>query len=157
MRRRCLSGFASSGVERFQRVPSISHPPATGEVTKSFDSISDAELSDALETAHSCYENDWRKRPVGERVAVVKAAAADLRTNVVAHAESITAEVGKLCGTSEAEVVLSAAILDYYADRAEKLLASQHILEFPGAVVETVPIGVILAIEPWNPKPLGIR
>jgi succinate-semialdehyde dehydrogenase / glutarate-semialdehyde dehydrogenase len=124
--------------------------PATGEVTRSFDSISDAELSHALETAHSCYENDWRKRPVGERVAVVKAAAADLRTNVAAHAESITAEVGKLFGTSEAEVMLSAAILDYYADRAEKLLAPQHISESPGAVVETVPIGVILAIEPWN-------
>jgi succinate-semialdehyde dehydrogenase/glutarate-semialdehyde dehydrogenase len=58
--------------------------------------------------------------------------------------------MGKLIGTSEAEVGLSAAILDYYADRAETLLAPKELPESPGAVVETEPIGVILAIEPWN-------
>ena len=58
--------------------------------------------------------------------------------------------MGKQIGTAEAEVGLSAAILDYYADRAEEFLAPQELPESPGAVVETEPIGVILAIEPWN-------
>jgi succinate-semialdehyde dehydrogenase/glutarate-semialdehyde dehydrogenase len=58
--------------------------------------------------------------------------------------------MGKLIGTSEAEVGLSAAILDYYADRAETFIAARALPESPGAVVETEPIGVILAIEPWN-------
>jgi succinate-semialdehyde dehydrogenase/glutarate-semialdehyde dehydrogenase len=58
--------------------------------------------------------------------------------------------MGKLIGTSEAEVGLSAAILDYYADHAESFLAPQELPESPGAVIETEPIGVILSIEPWN-------
>ena len=58
--------------------------------------------------------------------------------------------MGKLIGTSQAEVGLSAAILDYYADRAETFLAPRKLPESPGAVIETEPIGVILGIEPWN-------
>jgi succinate-semialdehyde dehydrogenase / glutarate-semialdehyde dehydrogenase len=124
--------------------------PSTGEVMQSFDTISDAELARALEVAHSCFENVWRKSPIAQRVAVMKAAAADLRDNVAKHAALITTEMGKLIGTAEAEVMLSAAILDYYADRAERLLATKELPESPGAVLQTEPIGVILAIEPWN-------
>ncbi|MDQ1540775.1 MAG: succinate-semialdehyde dehydrogenase / glutarate-semialdehyde dehydrogenase, partial [Actinomycetota bacterium] len=70
--------------------------------------------------------------------------------NAAEYAQYITTEMGKLIGTSEAEVGLSAAILDYYANRAETFLAARALPESPGAVVETEPIGVILAIEPWN-------
>lgn len=124
--------------------------PSTGAVVKTFDDISDAELSQVLKQAHACYDNVWRTTPVRQRAAVVKAAAADLRENVGTYAALITSEVGKLIGTSEAEVMLSAAILDYYADRAEKFLAPQPLPESPGAFIETEPIGLILAIEPWN-------
>lgn len=81
---------------------------------------------------------------------ILKAAAAELRANAADYAHYITLEVGKLIGTSEAEVALSAAILDYYADRAETLMAPTELPESPGAVVVTEPIGVIFGIEPWN-------
>jgi succinate-semialdehyde dehydrogenase/glutarate-semialdehyde dehydrogenase len=124
--------------------------PATGETLREFADISDADLDTALQTAHTAYRTDWRQRPVADRARIMKAAAAELRANAAEYAGYITAEMGKLIGTSQAEVGLSAAILDYYADRAEAFLAPRQLSESPGAVVETEPIGVILAIEPWN-------
>jgi succinate-semialdehyde dehydrogenase/glutarate-semialdehyde dehydrogenase len=123
--------------------------PATGEQLLTFDTLSDAELDQSLETAHTAYTH-WRRRPVHERAEILKAAAAELRANSVEYARYITLEMGKLIGHSEAEVGLAAAILDYYADRAEKLLAPTELPESPGAVVVTEPIGVIFGIEPWN-------
>jgi succinate-semialdehyde dehydrogenase/glutarate-semialdehyde dehydrogenase len=124
--------------------------PATGETVRTFDEISDADLDEALHTARSCYQNDWRHRSIADRARIVKAAAAELRANAGEYAQCITAEMGKLIGTAQAEVGLSAAILDYYADHAETFLAPKELPESPGAVVETEPIGVILGIEPWN-------
>jgi succinate-semialdehyde dehydrogenase/glutarate-semialdehyde dehydrogenase len=123
--------------------------PATGEQLLTFDTLSDAELDQGLETAHTAYTH-WRRRPVHERAEILKVAAAELRANSVEYARYITLEMGKLIGQSEAEVGLAAAILDYYADRAEKLLAPTELPESPGAVVVTEPIGVIFGIEPWN-------
>jgi succinate-semialdehyde dehydrogenase/glutarate-semialdehyde dehydrogenase len=123
--------------------------PATGEWLRSFETLSDAELDQALARAHLAYTG-WRRRPVHERAAILKAAAADMRANTAEYARCITLEVGKLIGVAEAEVGLSAAILDYYADRAETLLAPTTLPESPGAVVLTEPLGVIFGIEPWN-------
>jgi succinate-semialdehyde dehydrogenase/glutarate-semialdehyde dehydrogenase len=124
--------------------------PATGETVRTFADISDADLDDVLATAQSCYEHDWRHRPVEDRARIVRAAAAELRANADEYAHYVTVEMGKLIETSQAEVGLSAAILDYYADHAGTFLAPQELPESPGAVVETEPIGVILGIEPWN-------
>lgn len=124
--------------------------PSTGETVQTFETISHSDLAASLAAAHSCFENDWRHRSPAERADVIRSAAQDLRDNAAEYANLITLEVGKLIGTSEAEIGLSAAILDYYADRAEKFLAPQELPESPGAVIETEPIGVILGIEPWN-------
>src|SRR6266704_5295144 len=124
--------------------------PATGETVTTFEDISDADLDDALDTAQSCYQDDWRHRSITDRARIMKAAATELRATAAGYAQVVTAEMGKLIGTSEAEVGLSAAILDYYADGAETFLAPRELPESPGAVIETEPIGVILGIEPWN-------
>jgi succinate-semialdehyde dehydrogenase/glutarate-semialdehyde dehydrogenase len=123
--------------------------PSTGEHLRTFESLSDIELDQRLGIAHSAYA-DWRRRPVRDRAAVVRAAAAELRANAAEYAGYITLEMGKLIGSAEAEVSLAAAILDYYADRAETLMAPTELSESPGAMLLTEPIGAIFAIEPWN-------
>lgn len=57
---------------------------------------------------------------------------------------------GKLIAEARFEVSLSADILDYYADRAEAYLKPQPIPEAPDATVETLPLGIIVCVEPWN-------
>ena len=41
--------------------------PATGETVRTFGEISDADLDSAVEVARSCYQDDWRHRPVADR------------------------------------------------------------------------------------------
>lgn len=124
--------------------------PSNGEVVKTFPQISDTDLETALTTAHICYETDWRHRAIAERAKIVSAAAAKLRANAEHFATLVTLEMGKLIAEARGEVALSADILDYYAERAERYLTPQPIPESPGSVVATKPIGVILGVEPWN-------
>jgi succinate-semialdehyde dehydrogenase/glutarate-semialdehyde dehydrogenase len=124
--------------------------PATGKTVQTFPEISDANLEKAISQAHTCYETDWSHRSIADRGRIVSAVAAKLREKAEEHAGYITLEMGKLIGTSQIEIAISADILDYYAQNAETFLKSQTFPGVPGAVLETRPIGVILGIEPWN-------
>jgi succinate-semialdehyde dehydrogenase / glutarate-semialdehyde dehydrogenase len=124
--------------------------PATGELVRTFKEISDDDLELALATAHKAYETDWRLRPVAERAKIVSRAASILREKADEYAGYLTLEMGKRIAESHSEVAVSAAILDYYAKRAESYLEPKLLPESPGAELHTDPIGVLLAIEPWN-------
>lgn len=124
--------------------------PATGVIVETYHDILDTDLEQAIATAHTCYEQDWRHRSVPERARIVSGAAAKLREHAEEYARYVTLEVGKLIGTSRAEVSLSADILDYYAGHANEFLRPRPLPESPGATLETRPLGIILAIEPWN-------
>ncbi len=82
---------------------------------------------------------------------VLKRAAALMRERADDRARLATVEMGKLLAQSAGEVVLSAAILDYYADHAKEFLAPEK-LTSPGteSIVESCPVGVLLGVEPWN-------
>ncbi len=124
--------------------------PATGEVVRTFPDISDGELDAAIGRAHSAYETDWRHRSITARARIIAAAAEMLREQAEEYANYLTLEMGKLIAEARAEVSLSADILDYYAERAERYLAPQPIAEAPGSMVETLPLGIVLGVEPWN-------
>jgi succinate-semialdehyde dehydrogenase / glutarate-semialdehyde dehydrogenase len=124
--------------------------PATGEVVRTFPDISDGELNAAIERAHSVYETDWRHRSIAARARIIAAAAEMLREQAEEYASYLTLEMGKLIAEARGEVSLSADILDYYAERAERYLAPQPIAEAPGSMVETLPLGIVLGVEPWN-------
>jgi succinate-semialdehyde dehydrogenase/glutarate-semialdehyde dehydrogenase len=124
--------------------------PATGELVRSFEEISDGDLELVLGTAHKAYETDWRLRPVAERAKIVSRAATILREKADEYAGYLTLEMGKRIAESLSEVAAAAAILDYYAKKAESYLKPKPLSETPGAEVRTDPIGVLLGIEPWN-------
>jgi succinate-semialdehyde dehydrogenase / glutarate-semialdehyde dehydrogenase len=106
--------------------------PATGETLRTFPMASDAEVATALTAADDCYNNDWKHRAVAARAQIVKRAAALLRQNADEYAGYMTVEMGKLAAEARGEINLSAAILDYYADRADEFLKPQLLAE-PGA------------------------
>lgn len=124
--------------------------PATGQLIKEFPLQSDAEVFAALETADRRYREDWRLRPVAERAAIVARAAAILRAKRDEYVTYPTLEMGKVTRFGYLEIDLVADILDYYAKHGERLLAAQALPGEPGATLLSEPIGVILAIEPWN-------
>jgi len=124
--------------------------PATGNVVKTYDTVSDVALGEAMDVAQACYENDWRLRSVEQRAAIIHAAATLMRQNRDHLAGLATLEMGKLIAEAKVEVALSADILDYYAKMAKTFLKPQPIPGAPNAAIETFPLGVILGIEPWN-------
>jgi succinate-semialdehyde dehydrogenase/glutarate-semialdehyde dehydrogenase len=125
--------------------------PFTGKVEKSFDDISATQLEEKLNHADACFKTDWSTRSFADRTAILKRAATLMRERSHMLAELITLEMGKLIAQSLGEVALSASILDYYADHAEKFLAPEKLDTPKGeAMVESSPIGVLFGVEPWN-------
>lgn len=124
--------------------------PATGETIKEFPYQTEAELAAALDDAHHCYVQDWKLRPVPERAAIIARAAQILREKRDEYAAYVVLEMGKLIDQAYYEVDISATILEYYARHGEAFLAPQDLPDAPGATLVTEPIGVLLAIEPWN-------
>ena len=123
--------------------------PATGDLVQKFDNITDAELDVVVGEAHEAFRTDWRHREVRGRAKVVARAAQGLRDNADEYARYLTLEMGKLIAEARAEVALSADILDYYANRAEAYLKVVPV-GGPGNSIETLPLGIILGVEPWN-------
>lgn len=127
--------------------------PYTGELLATFADATDSEVDQAIADAHQAFLS-WRKTSFGERARVMQRAADVLRSDVERYARLLTLEMGKLLGEAKAEVELSAAIFEYYAKNAESLLAPQQLAvanpkDIKASVVHE-PLGVLLAIEPWN-------
>ncbi len=127
--------------------------PYTGEVLKTFPDATDAEVTRAIGAAHQAFLS-WKGVSFGERAKVMQNAADILRKDADRFAALLTLEMGKLLAEAKAEVELSAAIFEYYVRNAETLLAPEKLPVADPAEGEAVlvhePLGVLLAIEPWN-------
>ncbi|WP_062224283.1 NAD-dependent succinate-semialdehyde dehydrogenase [Aureimonas sp. D3] len=127
--------------------------PYTGEILKTFPNATDAEIGQAIDAAHAAFLA-WRETSFAERGAVLQKAANLLRKDADAYAKLLTLEMGKLFTEAKAEVELSAKIFEYYVKNAEALLRSEPLKVADPAEGEAVivcePLGVLLAIEPWN-------
>lgn len=131
-------------------MPYQSINPYDGKLLQTFAELTDEQLETALQIAVICFES-WRSTTFAKRATVVAKAAAILRARVDEFARPMTLEMGKLIAEARGEVALSADILDYYAKNAECFLAPQHLTPSSGeAVVESLPLGVLFGIQPWN-------
>ncbi|UOQ57892.1 aldehyde dehydrogenase family protein [Leucobacter allii] len=122
--------------------------PATGEALPERPHSDDVELDTCLDRAVAG-QRAWASTTVSERGRVFLRMAELLGRDAEIVAETITEEVGKPITQSRAEVAKAAAALVWYAERAESLLAPEP-TEVPEARIEHRPIGVVLAVEPWN-------
>ncbi len=127
--------------------------PYTGQMVKSFPTATDDEVDAAIARAHETFQS-WRDTSFAARAAIMQRAADLLRRDSDRFAPLLTLEMGKLASEARGEVELSAAIFEYYARNAEALLAPQALpVADPAegrATLVTEPLGVLLAIEPWN-------
>src|SRR4051812_23816828 len=126
--------------------------PFTGETEKEFPFTETSEIDGIIGRAHAAYQ-EWRNRPVEERAAVVRRAAELMDERRDDLAALITTEMGKRREEAVGELFLCSMILNYYADNGPSFLQPTPIQPLMGkgeAVVETQPVGALLAIEPWN-------
>jgi succinate-semialdehyde dehydrogenase / glutarate-semialdehyde dehydrogenase len=124
--------------------------PATGEPGKSYEETSLDEAHTAASAAHTAFVK-WRRTSFAERGAIIHKAADILRSRKDEFARLMTEEMGKTVTDGRAEVEKCAFHCDWFADHAQEYLANEPV-DFDGeeAFVTFNPIGVVLAVMPWN-------
>jgi succinate-semialdehyde dehydrogenase/glutarate-semialdehyde dehydrogenase len=124
--------------------------PATEEVIKEFDELTDQQIEQKLAAAQTTFEK-WRTAPMEDRAKLMRRVGEILRAQKAELAKVITKEMGKTIGAAEAEIEKCAATCDYYADNAAAFLAPEQIKTDAGeSYARFDPIGIVLAVMPWN-------
>ena len=124
--------------------------PATGQVEKTFEALSDAELEVKLQKAADTFAS-YRHVPFAERAKLMLKAAAILDSDKEIFARMMTMEMGKTLRSAIDEAVKCAWVCRYYAENAEKFLADE-IVETGAkrSYIRYQPMGAVLAVMPWN-------
>jgi succinate-semialdehyde dehydrogenase / glutarate-semialdehyde dehydrogenase len=131
-------------------MPITSVNPATGKPIKTYDEMSPETAAAAIVKAHEAWRS-WRETPFAKRSALMKKAAGVLRQRNREFARLMADEMGKPLAQGNAEIEKCAWACDYYADNAESHLAPDVIkTESTKSYVVFEPLGVVLAIMPWN-------
>src|SRR5689334_16157786 len=124
--------------------------PATGEPGRTYDQHTIDDAHAGAEAAHKAFR-EWRRTSFAERGAILHKAADILRARKDEFARLMTEEMGKTVDDGRAEVTKCAFHCDWFADHAQEYLTNEPV-DFDGeeAFVAFNPLGVILAIMPWN-------
>jgi len=125
--------------------------PATGETVREFPETPPAELIDILGKADDD-QRAWARQSTDARVDPIRRLAEHLRTRADSLAELMTLEMGKPIKEARAEVDKCAWVCDFYASHAPSFLEDEDVEAAKGrrAIISTEPLGIILAIMPWN-------
>lgn len=127
-----------------------SHNPATGEIIASYQEHTHAEVESALKRAVMA-QKDWRELGFAARAKPLLRAAAILRRDKEQHSVLMAREMGKPIDQARAEIEKCAACCEYFATHAETFLAVENIkTEATRSYVLFQPLGVLLAVMPWN-------
>jgi len=124
--------------------------PYTEEVLNELPLMSRTEVSTLAAKARLAFSH-WKNVPVGERTAHLKKLAEVLRAEKRNYGTLITQEMGKPIRDAMAEVEKCAVLADYFSENAARFLEPEVVkTEARKSYVTFEPLGVVLAIEPWN-------
>ncbi|HEX9112393.1 MAG TPA: NAD-dependent succinate-semialdehyde dehydrogenase [Terriglobales bacterium] len=124
--------------------------PATGEVIKTFESVSAAQIEQKLQLAASAFRAH-RRTSFAERAAKMMRAAEILEKDKDECARLMTLEMGKPIKAAVGEALKCASGCRYYAENAERFLADEVVeTSAKRSFIRYLPIGPILAVMPWN-------
>jgi succinate-semialdehyde dehydrogenase/glutarate-semialdehyde dehydrogenase len=124
--------------------------PATGQLVKSFDALTAAQIEAKVALAAATFP-EFRKLTFAERAAMMNKAAGILESDKEDLGRLMTLEMGKTFRSAVDEAVKCAWACRYYAENAERFLADEEVAtNAKRSYVKYQPVGVVLAIMPWN-------
>jgi succinate-semialdehyde dehydrogenase / glutarate-semialdehyde dehydrogenase len=130
--------------------PIVSLNPATEEVLATFDPFTADEVEDAVAEAHRAF-GIWRGQSIERRAEPMRKLAGLLRGRADRYARLMTLEMGKPITEAKAEIEKCAWGCDHFAESAGRYLADEPIASSARrSIVAFEPLGVILAVMPWN-------
>ncbi len=127
--------------------------PATGELVKSFEAHTPAEVDAILDCAVAA-NTELARTSVAQRGRWMNVAADLLEADLDELAVTLVTEMGKTRKSAEAEVKKCATAMRYYAEQAAQFLTDEPVdpssVNASSARVVYQPLGTVLAIMPWN-------
>ncbi len=127
-----------------------SRNPATGELVKRYDELSERELDAKLALARRAFERH-RRTSFADRSKPMSRAGELLERDKRRLGALMTLEMGKTLKAAVAEAEKCAWVCRHYAEHAERYLADE-VVETAArkSFVRCLPIGPVLAVMPWN-------
>jgi len=124
--------------------------PATGEVVKKFDALTDAQVDEKISKAAKAFKS-FRKTSFADRARWMTKAADILDAEKETLGHLMTLEMGKTLGSAIAEAEKCAGTCRYYAEHAARFLADE-IIETPASksYIHYQPLGIVLVVMPCN-------
>ena len=125
--------------------------PATGELLGTVPDGRKAETRRAIEAANSAFPV-WRARTAKERATILRKWFELMMANQEDLARIMTAEQGKPLAESRGEIAYAATFIEWFAEEGKRIYGDtipQHQAD-KRIVVLKEPIGVCVAITPWN-------
>ena len=124
--------------------------PANAELIAEYPEPSPDEVAAILKAAKDAFQA-WRRTSFAERSGPVRRAGELLRERRDDLARLMALEMGKPLAQGRAEADKCAWGCEYYAENAEGFLAAEEVLtDATRSLVSFQPLGVILAVMPWN-------
>jgi succinate-semialdehyde dehydrogenase/glutarate-semialdehyde dehydrogenase len=127
--------------------------PATGETLKTYEPLPEEALEDKIARAAQAWQA-YRLTSPEQRAGWLRSAADVLDAEADGAAELMTTEMGKTLASAKAEVAKCGKALRWYAERGPAMLEPQpcdaDAVGAQDAYVVHQPLGVVLAIMPWN-------
>ncbi|WP_345951885.1 NAD-dependent succinate-semialdehyde dehydrogenase [Mucilaginibacter sp. PAMB04274] len=124
--------------------------PINGKIIKTYEADTDEQVQSKIEAAHEAWQK-WRLTSHGERSVLLLALAAILKKRKQELAHLMALEMGKPIKQGISEIEKCESVCTYYADHGDSFLQQQLIeTEAQKSFVTFEPIGVVLAIMPWN-------
>lgn len=124
--------------------------PATGEIIKNYDLMSDSHIENVVAQAHEAFQL-WRDVEMSEREKLMLNASNVLKKNKEEYAALITKEMGKPITSARGEIDKCAWICEYYSKATADYLKPRIVkTEMSKSMVTYKPRGPIFSIMPWN-------
>jgi succinate-semialdehyde dehydrogenase/glutarate-semialdehyde dehydrogenase len=124
--------------------------PATGELVKKFDALTDAQVDEKISRAAKSFQS-FRKTSFADRARWMSRAAEILEAEKESLGRTMTLEMGKTLGSAIAEAEKCAGGCRYYAEHAASFIADEVIETTASkSYIRYQPLGIVLAVMPWN-------
>ena len=128
----------------------ISINPYNNKRIKEYQELTPEEVKSKIENAHIAFQK-WKESSFEYRACLMNKAADILQERSEEFAQLMTTEMGKLLRSGKAEAEKCGWVCRFYAENAEKFLTPEEIkTEMSSSFVTFNPLGVVLAVMPWN-------
>ncbi|MCB2169227.1 MAG: NAD-dependent succinate-semialdehyde dehydrogenase [Deltaproteobacteria bacterium] len=124
--------------------------PASGKKMRAYGELSSDDIPGRIDKTYAA-QNQWRRTGIRQQAAMMEKLSGILRSKAGEYSRLMALEMGKPVRDGNREIEKCAWLCRHYAATAESMLESEGVqTDATRSFVTFQPLGVILAVMPWN-------